>query len=296
MEKAAFSYNNIINIILDDLSLKTGLDSILINDNDSFDDYTLITRKTSSSIICRLATNDFNCLRKCYENHKELAFKDFSTITFGFCHLGLFNVSIPINLKFEKVALLYGQFIHKDFIEKSCKIFQNFLDTLDISKYEQVKYRNIFSEIKTVTQIELNKYLSNNVDSTVKIIQHFLNENTKNRLRMTATAHELLLPMSSMVINAENLRDETYDKNPDLDLLREYSGNILSEVTTLNLHIHNLRRVLRNPIAKQQFEFTKKPIYPLLNQEKNKFALDAEKKKFLWILSQIMINIILTYL
>lgn len=270
----------ILNVLLRDLSEQFNFGVIFIRNDEEFKDYKKRNHGTSSSLFCQEVSKHEKCYNSCYEDHKKRAFGINEEDKRPFCHAGLYNRSFPIMVDGEEIAyLLVGQILIKERIEESIEIFNKFINEKN-TKLELLNiYKLLFNKIRVVSLQDFNSYCENQVRLVVRLLVHLLYEDKRNRDRMVSTAHELFLPIQTLIIEAENLKEECHNKEKDFDFIMDSSAKILLEVNYLSLHVNNLQRILRSPVLRSKYEFINAQIFPVIEQTRIRFWLEAERKR-----------------
>ncbi len=244
-------------------------------------DYYKLHARVNFCNFCSFLSDDHKLADICNLDHQKRGLDPNLGRTLQICHAGLFNYSFPIEINGEIVAsILVGQNKIKGKGEESLKKFEEFLKT---NSFPEKKVEKLISFFDQVPVVELNT-LQNKIDEflpfTHKIVKLLLEQEEANRARNTHAVHEILLPMQSIINSAENLKEETYSKNTNFPLLRDLVSRILFEVINLNITANNLRKI-NQPFIASDYELKSYPIYPLIEEARNRFTFDANEKEIL---------------
>lgn len=274
------SSNSVIDFLLHNFKLKHGVGAVFINSIDKDKFYYFDTQKT---FFCRLCENgkSTSLAKLCDQDHCKRGFSVNRSLTTELCHLGLSNVAFPIEVDGEIIAtLLIGQCKVTGSEEVSEAKFDGFIENAGLSEDQVSRLKSSFTSVKIVsddlflnTIIPEGKFLS-------ELLRLLLTEEQSSKIRMSSIAHELSLPMQSIIIDAETLRDEAHegDRTVDLDFMINNASSILSEVNKLNMHINNLRRVVRFSATDRFHDFQFINIQPMLDVAMTAFTHEAYQK------------------
>ena len=98
--------------------------------------------------------------------------------------------------------------------------------------------------------------------------------------RITSVIHEILLPLQALFITAENLREETYQENIDIEFVRASSRGIIDEVRKLEMVLTTFRRALQasSEVENPRLNYSTASILPLISQAASLFEKEAAAK------------------
>lgn len=143
-----------------------------------------------------------------------------------------------------------------------------------INKYQFI---SLFDKVGT---LNIEDFFNPFVDKLSIIEQDFINKNDQIsdfKLSAAKLAHTFLLPIQSIVANAENLRNELTELNTPIEQINT-ADEILIEVSKLAFIAENIRRTLTSGKITDEIKFDKVDTIPLLNYCINLFKKEANKK------------------
>lgn len=170
--------------------------------------------------------------------------------TLTICHAGLWNYVIPIKQRGEVVgALLTGQRRLKNKDEESFRVVEKFKQTLSNEEYSQLEKN--FKETCIIEGFDIESL------NTLKLIEERIYDHLKaqelERKRLLNLAHDLLLPMQSIIANSENLFEYLLKKN---DEQASRAEEIMNQVSILSINVDNMRANLQGmPEERQDFGY-----------------------------------------
>lgn len=268
-----------LHLLLEDLAEKSGLGIVFTNKGELLDeDYKYMTR-VNFCTFCYVLEKHSGLSELCNLDHQKRGLDQYYAGKFHICHAGLFNLSFPIALDKEIVAsILMGQRKLVGREEESNKKFNILLGKINLPKEENILLEKEFANIEIINQEKAEHRAMWFAKYTQRIIEHLIMEEKYNRTRINSSVHELLLPMQSLIIEAENLKEETYSEKIDISYLRESAPKICFEVEKLNFHARNIQKMMEMPVVKSKYEFKITPIYPLIDQARRRFELEAKAR------------------
>ena len=229
--------------------------------------------------LCEVICKEKNLGRLCRADHLRRGINYKYAKQINICHVGLFNVSFPIEVDGEPVAsILLGQIKIKGRESESDEAFKKFIEDAPILRRDKDSLEKLYSNLAPVSPEALGYNTIYHTKCACEIIKNLLTEEKYYRARIRSTTHELLLPMQALIIAAENLKNETYEKDLNLEFIKEAGSNILFEVSKLHMYALNMRKMMVMPVIKQKNTFKLMPIYPIINQARKKFEVEAGHK------------------
>lgn len=225
------------------------------------------TSEAYCSPFCRLLNNLHPNL--CKIDHLERAKLTEAKVTL--CHAGLWNYVVPIKQGGKFVgALLTGQRRLSGKEKESFDIIKKFKSLLsedDYSKLEKSYYDTpIIPGFKTQSLEDL-KFIEER-------LYDIFDAQDLNNKKILNLAHELLLPMQSMVANAENLQEDLMKSKSEFAFKAE---EILTQILKLGLIVDNIRSSLQG-IQKETYRFEYHSINELISEMVSIFKYEAELK------------------
>lgn len=201
------------------------------------------------------------------------------------CRAGLYCKSIPITLGTGGVGYLiigHRRVFGKDELSKNAlnELLKNY------GKYNQsdiAKFLTYFNEVPIVEEeaFEIPGELINKINSLSEIIklEHEIIENERRRsveLKSLAAnlAHQLLLPLQSIIGYASIINDELEDNSE----LKKYSNNMLSEIKKLAYYAENISNYMANESARFSYNMELTNINDLIYDTIELFRREADAK------------------
>jgi len=200
--------------------------------------------------FCKLAHKKAKL--NCQENLMKRA--NVGKPSLSMCHAGLWNYVIPLKNDEKKVvgALFTSQrrIIIRE--QESIKALENFSKKVKLSDDEHKEFLNLFFQVTEMPNEEIFSPSINLLYEIESRLYILLSTHSLERKKIVNLAHQILLPMQSIIANAENLQVVL---NP---LNKEYAQKaeeILLRLSELGLIVDNMRsNLLDNKNEKYQFE------------------------------------------
>ncbi|SDU65849.1 PocR ligand-binding domain-containing protein [Desulfobacula phenolica] len=281
MSQKFYLYDNtsgVINLILSHFRKKYGVGAIFLHSMDAESSDLFENQKQTFCELCQKG-DSVELARLCHADHLKRAFAKQKIAVINQCYLGLYNVSFPIVIEGNITAtLLIGQVKikgkEKDAYQKAKKFLRN--SNFDLPNADAILSR--CESINTLNESVFNDTVIPEGRYIAKLIQALLEQERFSKIRMSSIAHELLLPIQSIIIDSETLKDETYDDQFDIEFIRENASSILLEVSKLNMHINNLRRVVKFSVVDFAYDFVETNIFPMIETARTTFKKEADLK------------------
>lgn len=274
-------YREIFKLILDYLAKTLELGVVFIQKNENIDEYYKLNTRRNFCEFCSTLAKDPKLALKCNDDHQIRGLSS-DVSDPQICHAGLYNLSFPIKVNNELIAsILVGQrkFVGRE--EESQDKLMSLLGRVGISDKKKETLIGLFGEIPAIEEKDLKEKTKNHLPFIHNLLNHILTQEQYTRARIDSLAHELMLPLQSLIILSENIKDETYEKSFDLEFIRNSSARILFEVSKLGFYAQNIRKIMQLFTIKSEYESKIIPIYPLIEQARTRFTLEAEEKSVL---------------
>lgn len=235
------------------------------------------SRKGFYSPLCKKLNTNLNLERckSCEDDHISRV-KD-PKGQLEICHAGLWNISIPIIIGNEVVAILISGQRRLDDERRGVESKAKFEHYLSNVKGEDItELRKCFENTPIIKQTDFDSHF---LDS-LKSIQEYLfkwmltqsDEDKQRRNKIQKLAHEFLLPIQSIIADAENLYNEIESVE-----LKDIAENILLSMQ----HLANISENMRGSLieAKEQpYHFSRYNLYKCLINSSNMYRKEASKK------------------
>lgn len=265
------SFNNImtfpkesfVKTILDLYSEKTGVPVAFVRDNKVI----WQTSKTFCSPYCQ----ELNKLypKKCHDDHIKRSKIDTEKLTL--CHAGLWNFAMPIKKDGKNVgALLTGQRRLHGNEQESLERLTGFQNELSESQYSELKQRFYDTPIIKEFDIDLMKTLE---PIEERLFDVFISWDIQNR-KILNIAHAFLLPIQSIIANAENISTELSE---DRGELKEQAEDLMHQVIKLGMTAENMRSSIMGT-DKEVYHYELGDILDLLKENITIFKNEALRK------------------
>jgi signal transduction histidine kinase len=195
------------------------------------------------------------------------------------CHAGLFNISFPIKINNDVIAsILVGQRKISGREKESENQFNKFLENSSISSRDKENLSRLFKEVDTIEERDFKDLTQKHLPFVHNLLNQILEQEQYTRSNVDSLAHELLLPLQSLIILAENMRDESYADIIDREFIRESSARVLFEISKLGFYAKNIRKYMQLFTIKTDYDFRDIFIYQLIDQASKRFTIEAEDK------------------
>lgn len=195
------------------------------------------------------------------------------------CHVGLWNIALPIRIDDKLVSvLLTGQRRLKDITrnQSSFNTFSSFISRIENKVIDSESLRVAFDRTPFIDQHEFDSHLLESLSNIHAYIHSWassINEEDKIlKRRLQQLAHEFLLPIQSILADAENLYDEI--DNPEL---KEIAENIMQEMQRLALIAENMRSSMLQG-EEPRVHYGNYNLYKCLIKNVEIFRKEAEQK------------------
>ncbi|CAG1022328.1 Sensor histidine kinase ResE [Patescibacteria group bacterium] len=229
-----------------------------------------------SPLCSSLHANDAVAINdECYKDHVKRCQEAKGTPEM--CHLGLWNLALPIKINGQLIGtLISGQRRSKDPTHDSLsrRTLSKYLDTIDPEKARMTMM--LFERTHAVDKKEFNEKLLYNLTRVQGHIFTLLQKSTEHeslrRSKIQNLAHEFLLPIQSIVADAENLYNEVSETE-----LKEMANDVLQEMRKLAVIAENMRGSLIET-KEQKYHFTKHSLYKCLMVPIDLYQKEANKK------------------
>jgi signal transduction histidine kinase len=206
--------------------------------------------------------------RRCKTNECKIAI----------CHAGLWNVSFPILVnKIQVGALICGQRRINDAGKdhSSWLKFSKYVDSVD--KKDGANLQEQYSNTIKINEADLDTHLIQGLINIQELLftwnMALMEEEKTKKIRIQQQAHELLLPIQSIVANAENLYNETTDVE-----LKEIAKDVLEEIQKLAIYAENMRSALILENIDRPYTFKIHNIYRPLIESIELYQTEANSK------------------
>lgn len=252
-----------VKTILDLYSEKTGMPVAFVNEGK-------VVWQTSK-IFCSPYCKELNKFlpKRCYNDHIKRSKTEKEKLTI--CHAGLWNFSLPIKRDGKIVgALLTGQRRLHSKEQESLEILTNFQKELSESQYSFLK--QCFYETPIIKEFDINllKTLEPMEESLFDVFISWDIENTK----ILNLAHEFLLPIQSIIANAENISAEL---SKDRGELKEQVEDLMHQVIKLGMTAENMRSSMMGT-DNERYRYELNDIIDLIEENINIFRNEALRK------------------
>lgn len=191
------------------------------------------------------------------------------------CYAGLWCQSRPIKVGGKKVGVfVVGYRRIKGREEESTKILEQKLSEHKANGEGSTRLRKLLEDVDAVDEDAFDIKLLENLSF---IEQYIIGEHERAiafKAEATNLAHEFLLPIQSIIADAENLFNETEEKSE----LRDIAEDVLQQVTKLSFVAENIRGSVLEERDKFGYEFHDVDIYPIIQDAINLFRKEAKKK------------------
>lgn len=270
--------NEIIHLLLDNFKRKFNVGAIFLHtvDSNSLDHF-----DTQKEFFCELCGNGdiTDIAQSCHEDHLKRGFVQRRKNRIELCYLGLFNTSFPIRVDGMIIAaLLIGQIKIEGKEKESYDKLEAFFSKASLKEDKKNLLLERCKAINTINEGFFKTDIIPEGEFIAKLIQTLIEQERLSKIRMSSIAHELLLPIQSIIIDSETLRDETYEDIIEINFIRENASNILYEVSKLNMHINNLRRVVKFSAVDNAYDFEELNLFPLIESARTLFKKEADLK------------------
>ncbi len=256
-----FQNENFVKTILDLYSEKTGIPVAFVYNNK------IIWQ--SSKSFCSPYCQELNklCPEKCFKDHIRRAKKENLTI----CHAGLWNYVVLVKKNGKNVgALLTGQRRLRGKEQESLEILTSFRDKISENQYLTLKERYQQTPVIEGFNVDLLKTLETVEE---RLFDVFINWDIEKR-KILNLAHEFLLPIQSIIANAENIYSELSE---DKGYLKADAEDLMQQVTKLAMTAENMRSSMMG-IDNEKYTYELRNICDLLNENINIFRNEALRK------------------
>lgn len=193
------------------------------------------------------------------------------------CHAGLWNIAFPIMLEGRETAILItGQrrLADSDRETQSLDMFERFSRTNEAKNIRNL--RTAFEQTQMIKQSDFDRHLLESLKSIQEYLYSWmLTQNAEDKARrkkIQQLAHEFLLPIQSIIADAENLF---------LELTPGEHKDIAQDVLESMLKLANIAENMRGSLieAKQQpYHFSKYNLYKCLLKSSSLYRKEALKK------------------
>jgi signal transduction histidine kinase len=210
----------------------------------------------------------------CKKDHHDRALKFPNELKM--CHAGLWNIIIPISYDNKMMGyLITGQ---RRLNGKDSESFARLLNLKHILLSEESNIDQCFFDTPS---IDIDKFQNDAIHELPNIKTRLiisLKINEKERMQIINLAHELLLPIQSIIGNAEYISIES---NEQMGLIKQRSEEIIFGVTKLGLITENMRSCLMGvqfkPFTDRQ-NLKKFKLIEIIDSCTKIFKAEADKK------------------
>jgi signal transduction histidine kinase len=214
--------------------------------------------------ICKVIGPDKTCVLKYVENKIEGLHQ---------CYAGLWCYARPVKVDGTVVGTFvvgHRRMNGKD--KKSKDVLEKLLAECDINDEDYEKLMALWNNIDVIDaiDIELLDELSFLEEYVIKEHRNVIGFKTKAK----GLAHEFLLPIQSIVADAENLFNEAEDGSE----LKGIAEDVLQQVIKLSFTAENIRGPLLEERDQFGYEFHDIDIYPIIQNTIDLFKKEAKKK------------------
>lgn len=223
---------------------------------------------------------NFHCSEKCTitEIRRQHKVKGFFQ-----CHAGLWCYAQPVEVDGKAIGtFVVGHRRLKGREGESKKALERMLAEYNIGEEDSDTLRNLLEKVDVVDENTFDNSLVEKFSSLERyiIMEHQRAEIEHQRAvdfkhEAVSLAHEFLLPIQSIVADAENLFNEAPDKSEFKDIAED----VLQEVTKLSFIAENIRGNVLEERDKYRQEFSNVNIYRIISDTVKLFRKQAKRKK-----------------
>jgi len=222
--------------------------------------------------FCKKICDSIKVENGCGKEYSQLSDKKFGL---HICFAGLCCYSQPIEVDGKVIGiLLTGQIILKNKKEESKRILQETLVKYNLNKKQSKELEELWNNVQSINESEFDKTF---IEHLIAIERYIIIEHKRiDELKSITvhSVHEIILPIQSIVANAENLYIEL--EEPEY---REIAKDILEQMRKLGYITENIIGSDKDKdIEEYKKEFRRVIIFPMIQDTINLFRKEAIKK------------------
>jgi signal transduction histidine kinase len=191
------------------------------------------------------------------------------------CCAGLWCYSHPIKVDWNKVGtFVVGYRRIRGREEESKKLLEQKLSEHKVNNEDSNRLRELLENVDAIDEDAFNIPLLEGLSFIEQFVIIERQRAIVFKEEAASLAHEFLLPIQSVIANAENLFNETEEGSE----LKDIAEDILQQVTKLYFIAENIRGSVLEERDKFGYEFHQVDIYPIIIDTIKLFQKEAKRK------------------